>query len=122
LWIQNRNYYAKKKQVILSVETTTTTTNIMSEPSTATIKIQVLFFASAREAAGDITETTIELTADQATTTGIRQQLSRQYPKLADLVLDEENLTLALNEEYVTTETPLKDGDVIALIPPISGG
>lgn len=50
--------------------------------------------------------------------------LAEKYPKLASLVLDEESLTLALNEEYVPTGEvlPLKAGDVVALIPPISGG
>ena len=50
--------------------------------------------------------------------------LAEQYPKLKTMVLDEDNLTLALNEEYVMTKIPkqLKEGDVVALIPPISGG
>ena len=40
------------------------------------------------------------------------------------MVLDEENLTLALNEEYVPMGEVMKinDGDTVALIPPISGG
>jgi molybdopterin converting factor small subunit len=40
------------------------------------------------------------------------------------MVLDEDNLTLALNEEYIPTGQvfPLKQGDTVALIPPISGG
>ena len=39
-------------------------------------------------------------------------------------MLDEESLTLALNEEYIPEGEvlPLKAGDVVALIPPISGG
>ena len=46
------------------------------------------------------------------------------YPRLAGLVKDEENITLALNEEYVQMgESPrLSNGDTVALIPPISGG
>ena len=46
------------------------------------------------------------------------------YPRLAGLVKDEDNITLALNEEYVQMgEAPmLKEGDTVALIPPISGG
>ena len=38
--------------------------------------------------------------------------------------MNEDNITLALNEEFVPSRTtlPLKDGDVVALIPPISGG
>lgn len=52
------------------------------------------------------------------------KKLSEKYPKLASLVLDEDNLTLALNEEYVPSgeNLPLKGGDTVALIPPISGG
>lgn len=52
----------------------------------------------------------------------VRHSLAGRYPKLKDVVLDEDNITLALNEEYVTGTTPLKQGDVVALIPPISGG
>ena len=53
-----------------------------------------------------------------------RATLAALYPKLASLVLDEENITLALNEEYVPMGEvlKLKEGDTVALIPPISGG
>ena len=53
-----------------------------------------------------------------------RTTLAERYPKLAPLVLDEDNITLALNEEYVPAGAvlSLKSGDVVALIPPISGG
>jgi sulfur-carrier protein len=51
-----------------------------------------------------------------------RQLLATMYPKLATMVLDEDSLTLAVNEEYVTDTLLLKSGDTVALIPPISGG
>ena len=53
-----------------------------------------------------------------------RNKLATLYPRLAGLVKDEENITLALNEEYVQMgESPrLSNGDTVALIPPISGG
>ncbi len=53
-----------------------------------------------------------------------RTKLATLYPKLANLVQDEDNITLALNEEYVPMGEvlKLKDGDTVALIPPISGG
>mmetsp|Transcript_4914 Transcript_4914/g.6857 ORF Transcript_4914/g.6857 Transcript_4914/m.6857 type:complete len:88 (-) Transcript_4914:1059-1322(-) len=85
------------------------------------LSITVLFFASAREAAGNETSTKLEL-PNATDTTKLRQILAEKYPKLASMVLDEENLTFALNEEYVTENETLKDGDVVALIPPISGG
>ena len=88
------------------------------------VKVKVLFFASAREAAGHISKTSLELTTDEANTQSLRIKLATLYPDLADMVRDEENLTFALNEEYLTPGEilPLKDGDTIALIPPISGG
>ena len=53
-----------------------------------------------------------------------RTSLAERYPKLAPLVSNEEYITLALNQEYVPKGSvlPLKTGDVVALIPPISGG
>ena len=93
-------------------------------PKAKMISIQVLFFASAREAAGNISSATIELSLDQANTQALRNQLAETYPALATMVLDETNVTLALNEEYITPDqiVPLKTGDTVALIPPISGG
>jgi molybdopterin converting factor small subunit len=45
------------------------------------------------------------------------------YPTLATMVLDDDSITLAVNEEYVTDNTlVLQSGDTVALIPPISGG
>mmetsp|Transcript_1954 Transcript_1954/g.2865 ORF Transcript_1954/g.2865 Transcript_1954/m.2865 type:complete len:90 (-) Transcript_1954:273-542(-) len=87
------------------------------------ITLKVLFFASARELAGNVTTSQIQL-KDGADTKILRQRLAEKYPKLAPLIMDEENLTLALNEEYIPEGEvlPLKDGDTIALIPPISGG
>jgi molybdopterin converting factor subunit 1 len=87
------------------------------------ITIKVLFFASAREAAGDVSSADLELDAG-ADTASLRKRLAELYPKLAPLVLDEDNVTLALNEEYVAGGhvLPLKTGDTVALIPPISGG
>jgi molybdopterin converting factor small subunit len=106
----------------------------MGEKGTITVK--VLFFASAREAAGNINQIDLDLvqqvvdddennnTNNEATTSGIRKKLAEMYPNLASMVLDEESITLALNEEYVPAGiiVPLKNGDTIALIPPISGG
>ena len=92
------------------------------------VRIQVLFFASARQAANDTSQIEIcikkadEQPADTHTLRGI---LAERYPKLAAIVLDDKaSVTLALNEEYVPPGQvlPLKNGDTVALIPPISGG
>jgi molybdopterin converting factor small subunit len=90
-----------------------------------TIRVNVLLFASAREAAGNISQVEVELkTNENCDTVGIRSKLASLYPKLKPSLLDEESITLALNEEYIPSGAiiALKDGDTIALIPPISGG
>lgn len=91
------------------------------------LTVKVLFFASAREAAGNVSSIDCDLGDDQSgpmDTSILRQVLASKYPKLAPLVTDEESLTLAVNEEYVPAGevVPLTDGDTVALIPPISGG
>ena len=95
----------------------------MSNDATS-VQIQVLFFASAREAAGNVSSIEMELEQSNADTGVLRKKLAELYPKLATLVLDEDNITLALNEEYVASGQilSLKNGDTVALIPPISGG
>jgi len=88
------------------------------------LTVKVLLFASAREAAGNISEMSLELDCDSATTSTFRKAMAEKYPKLSTFVLDEESITLALNEEYVQAGQvlPLENGDTVALIPPISGG
>eukprot|EP00797_Seminavis_robusta_P028341 Sro54_g031710.2 (90) ;mRNA; r:26364-26802 len=86
--------------------------------------IRVLLFAAAREAAGNVPSVDVDLQEGSADTAVLRSSLAEKYPKLAPLVSNEEYITLALNEEYVPKGSvlPLKAGDVVALIPPISGG
>jgi molybdopterin converting factor subunit 1 len=86
--------------------------------------ITVLLFASAREAAGGVSKIELEIMDNCNNTSNLRTILAERYPKLAAMVLDEDSLTLALNEEYVASGQviDLKAGDTVALIPPISGG
>lgn len=90
--------------------------------TTTTITVHILLFASARDAAGGVSQLTFQLDPPYATTRTVRERLALQFPGLQSLVLDEESITLAVNEEYVEGNVPLKDGDTVALIPPISGG
>lgn len=87
------------------------------------MNIQVLLFASARQAAGGVGRIELPIPEGSDTDT-LRQILADQYPGLASLVKDHDSITLALNEEYVASgqKLSLKAGDTVALIPPISGG
>ena len=87
------------------------------------MSIQVLLFASAREAAGGVGRVELSI-PENCDTDHVRQLLAEKYPGLASLVMDHDSITLALNEEYVPSgeKLPIKAGDTVALIPPISGG
>ena len=85
------------------------------------IKIKVLFFALAREIAGT-RECYITLSNDNnndITTDILMNEICILYPSLLNIF---NQITLAVNRAYIFESTVLKDGDEVALIPPISGG
>jgi len=83
------------------------------------MRVKLLFFARAREVAG--TEgCDLELPGD-ATTDSLLQAVRERWPDLENVLA---GALLAVNQEYHPRGTcePLKDGDEVAIIPPISGG
>jgi len=48
----------------------------------------------------------------------MRQYLAGRYPRLAELA----SLRFAVNDEYAEEDTPIRPGDEVVLIPPVSGG
>jgi molybdopterin converting factor subunit 1 len=81
------------------------------------MKLTVKLFAAARELAGS-GETQIELPIG-ATVGELRSALIVATPSLAALA---ERSMVAVNEEYASDATLLRESDVVALIPPVSGG
>ena len=81
------------------------------------MKIRILYFASIREIVG-IPNETIELDEDPSIDT-LKQLLLSQYP-----ALDEHWKTaiISVNKTYSNHNQKLKDGDEVAVFPPISGG
>jgi molybdopterin converting factor subunit 1 len=79
------------------------------------MEIDVRYFAAAREAARrDAERVALPDEADLASLVG---ELERRHPPLAGL-----SLRYAVNERFAPAATFLGDGDVVALIPPVSGG
>ena len=75
--------------------------------------IKILYFASLREQIGrtsDVVEATDSLTVIKA------WKQATGLPELLD------NLLVAVNQEYTSTDTLLKDGDELAFFPPVTGG
>lgn len=81
------------------------------------MKVRVKFFAILRERAG-AAEVSKEI-QDGCTVAQLWESLQRDYPKLGGPTF---RLLYAVNQNYVTGEEILKDGDEVAIIPPVSGG
>jgi molybdopterin synthase catalytic subunit len=81
------------------------------------MKAKVRFFARLAELAGT-RETEVELGEGLSVAEAFRA-LCRRFPELADHA---DSLMYAVNAEYVTADHPLRAGDELALIPPVSGG
>ncbi|HNP70496.1 MAG TPA: molybdopterin converting factor subunit 1 [Kouleothrix sp.] len=79
--------------------------------------VTVRYFAGHRDIAGRSQEQ-VELGAG-ATVADLWDLLAARYPRLAPY---RGKLLYAVNEEYGTPETELRDGDEVAFIPPVSGG
>jgi MoaE-MoaD fusion protein len=83
----------------------------------STIRISILYFATVKDATG-IRMELIDLSND----TSIREMLSKIsiiYPKLKHIL---NNIQISVNYRIVDLNTVLKEGDEVALLPPISGG
>ena len=75
--------------------------------------ITILLFAHLGEAIGEPTLTWTEL---PITVVELKQKITEKYN------LPLQSIMVAVNEEYAEDQLELKAGDVVALIPPVSGG
>lgn len=83
------------------------------------VTINLLFFAKSRELVGSGSgELVLKANANFDT---LKQALVLKYPLLQIIA---ENIILSLNEEYIDDhqQLTLREGDEVAVIPPISGG
>lgn len=81
------------------------------------MQIRVLLFASVRQSAGG-DEIVLDV-PDGATAGDLLGRLREKIPALEGLA---DRIKLAVNEEFVPGDRVLREGDVAAVIPPMSGG
>jgi molybdopterin synthase catalytic subunit len=87
------------------------------QDSALTITIRVLLFAAYRETVG---EKEIQLEAPTGSTPDdVYRALEDQHPALTRL---RNYTTFAVNRAVRPSDTPLADGDEVALLQPVSGG
>lgn len=79
--------------------------------------VTVRLFAAARESAGSSARS-LELPAD-ATVADAERMLAEAMPMVAPLLA---GAAFAVNRAYARRDAPLRDGDELAVLPPVSGG
>lgn len=80
------------------------------------MKINVKFFALGKELVGN-SSLEIEMEVN-SNVQSLLESLKSKHPKLNEL----KSFLVAVNMEYADMEKSLKDGDEVAIIPPVSGG
>ena len=75
---------------------------------------KILFFAHLRDAVG---EEGIEMDANKKTVAQLKQQIAQNYN-----IQKLDTAMVAINEEFATDSEIIQEGDIIAFIPPVSGG
>ena len=81
------------------------------------MKIKLLYFSSLKDRLKKSSEE-IEVSGN-ITILELLNYLKAKYPEIKDNL---DNVMTAVNEEYKDRNYILKDGDIVALIPPVSGG
>ena len=81
------------------------------------VRIKVLYFAQAREAAG--TRTEYFRLDDRARVSAVLSRVFASHPKLKEI---EKSIKIALNEDVTEEDARLHEGDRVALLPPVVGG
>jgi len=86
-------------------------------PVSQTIRVKVLFFGRLKELTGHA-EDSIEF-ADAMT---IEQLFAVYATRIPDLAKYRSSLVASRNQEFAAWDTPLRTGDEVAFLPPVSGG
>ncbi len=81
------------------------------------VEVLVKFFASARDAVG---KKNLEMKIERGSRVrDIMESLFNDHPELKDM---EDQLLISVNKDRTGKEEELKDGDEIAVMPPVTGG
>ena len=80
--------------------------------------IRIKYFANLKEIAGKSEE---KLDAAELSLEKFSELIERSQPKIAELIR-QKKIMVSVNQDVAGTDTIIREGDEIALLPPFSGG
>jgi len=83
--------------------------------------VKLLYFAWLRARIGHAEEE-LPLPEEVRDVASLLKWLGRRGPRYADALRDLSVVRVAVNQEYVGRDYPVRDGDEVGLFPPVTGG
>jgi molybdopterin synthase sulfur carrier subunit len=83
--------------------------------------VRLLYFAWLRARIG-VTAEELELPAEVGDVAGLLDWLRGRGPRYAEALRDLSVVRVAVNQDYVGHDHPVRAGDEVALFPPVTGG
>ena len=83
--------------------------------------VRLLYFAWLRARIG-VTQEEVALPAEVGDVAGLLDWLRERGPRYAEALRDLSVVRVAVNQDYVGRDHPVRAGDEVALFPPVTGG
>ena len=82
------------------------------------MRVRILYFAAIKELLGSAEEL-LDVSVDVADVALVERRLIEVHPELDGRLA---TVRFAVNEDFAERDAPVRSGDVVAVIPPVSGG
>jgi molybdopterin synthase sulfur carrier subunit len=84
------------------------------------VTVKIVFFASLREELG-VNSVDLQI-SDSSCVSSLISQLADQYSAEWLAILAAENIRIAVNQNIISEDIGVTDGDEVAFFPPVTGG